>query len=93
MIRGRSVSAASVVVLEVGATAAAASARSVDHSATSKPIDDVGRGAQQRVHCLGRARMQMALPNLMPARNNNSWNLVAFLSNASRHGNDFTECT
>ena len=91
MIREHSVSATSVVVLEIGATAAA-SARLVDHSATSKPIDEVGRGAQRRIHGSGRARMQMALPNLMPARNNNSWNLVAFLSNASGHGNEFTEC-
>ena len=56
MSREHSVSATSVVVLEIGATAAA-SARLVDHSATSKPKDDVGRGAQQRIHGLGRARM------------------------------------
>ena len=91
MIRDPGVSATSVVVLEIGVTAAA-SARLVDHSAASKPIDEVGRGAQQRIHGLGRTRMQMALPNLMPARNNNPWNLVAFLSNASGHGNEFTEC-
>ena len=55
-------------------------------------MDEAGCGVKQRISGSSRARMRNGIANLMPVRNNNLWNLVAFLLNASGRDNEFTEC-